>query len=132
MKNIIIEKKSKKITGTYHGQCFEIELTSKNDNLGTLADEEVMEVLEYFENEKKNEQSMLNVEIGTNIQVSIEEGHESIEYTLKVTSIDEEFVDDDGNYCCIAYGNGVSEEDESLAEEFTHRIEPSNFVKVLN
>ena len=74
---------------------------------------------------------MLSIEVGSEVVVSIEEGHCYDEYTLKVNCIDEEGIDDVGNYYCIAFGTGVSEDDKEMEEDYTCRIEPLNFVGVV-
>lgn len=131
MRNIIIEKKSKEIIeGTYYGQLFKIDLTTKEDRKSVLTNEEVLEVIEDFKSQKEDNQ-MLNLEIGSKVRVMIEEGHCLVEYDLKVDSIEEEGVDDEGNYYCVAFGTGITEEDEEMAEDYTHRIDSMSFGKII-
>lgn len=132
MRNIIIEKKSKEIIeGKYYGQAFQIDLALKKDCYHILTDDEVQEVIEDFKSQKEDNQ-MLSLEIGSKVRVMIEEGHCLIEYDLKVDSIEEEGVDDEGNYYCVAFGIGITEEDEEMAEEYTHRIDSMCFGKIIS
>lgn len=131
MRNIIIEKKSKEIIeGKYYGQSFQIDLALKKDCYHILTDDEVQEVIEDFKSQKEDNQ-MLSLEIGSKVRVMIEEGHCLIEYDLKVDSIEEEGVDDEGNYYCVAFGTGITEEDEEMAEDYTHRIDSMSFGKII-
>lgn len=91
----------------------------------------MQEVIEDFKSQKEDNQ-MLNLEIGSKVRVMIEEGHCLIEYDLKVDSIEEEGVDDEGNYYCEAFGIGITEEDEEMAEEYTHRIDSMCFGKIIS
>lgn len=132
MKQIIFENKYKNgIKGLYHGQCFDIDLRLKEDKLNVLTNDEVEEVTKAFNEESKSQSSMLSIEIGCFVRLNVIEGGDIFEYELEVTSIDEQGYDDEGNYFCIAYGNGITKADEEMAEEYTHRIEPSNFALVL-
>lgn len=132
MKNIIFENKyNGGIKGLYHGQCYDIDFKTKKDLLNILSDDEVEEVITAYDNEYINSCSMLGLEVGSFVRVNMFEGGDIFEYELEVTSIDEQGYDDNGNYYCVAYGEGLSRSDKELAEEFTSRIEPLNFAGIL-
>lgn len=132
MKNIIFETKhAEGIRGLYHGQPYKINFDSRQDLLEVLTDNEVEEVLKEFDTESVSSSSMLGIDIGSFVRINIFEGGDIFEYELEVTSIEEQGYDDEGNYFCIAYGDGITKADEEMAEEFTHRIEPSNFAGIL-
>lgn len=132
MKQVIFENKyNHGVKGLYHGQCFDIDFNLNKDLLNVLTDDEVEEVINAFNEEVAKQSSMLGIEIGSFIRVNIFEGGDIFEYELEVTSIDEQGYDDEGNYFCVAYGVGITKADEEMAEEFTHRIEPSNFALIL-
>ena len=68
---------------------------------------------------------MKNLQVGNIIEVLEKLGHAKIYYQLQVnevTSIDE---------VTIAFGNGIDETHEKLANQFTHRVDSSNFNKVI-
>lgn len=132
MKNIIFETKHKEgIRGLYHGQPYKIDFKTKSDLLEVLSDDEVEEVLKEYDTEVVNPSFMLGIEIGSFVKVNIFEGGDIFEYELEVTSIEEQGYDDEGNYFCVAYGEGLTDADKELAEEFTHRIDSSNFASIL-
>jgi hypothetical protein len=70
--------------------------------------------------------TMKDIEIGDIVEVAIEEGHVIFRYKLKVTDIE---IGDENEI--ITYGEGITKEHEDLAEEFTHRIDWSNFYKIV-
>lgn len=132
MKNIIINFKSNRIIkGTYYGQPFSINLNTKEDDLGILANDEEKEVISFFEEKSLDKSSMIGLNIGSIVKVVPTEGGEFFQYELKVTSIEEQGSDEDGNYFCVAYGEGVTSVDKKLAEDFTSRIEPLNFGSII-
>lgn len=132
MKKIIFENKYETgIKGLYYGQPYNIDFNLKQDLLKVLTDDEVEEVLDIFYKEKYGFSSMIGIDIGTFVTVNLFEGGEIIEYNIEVRSIEEQGYDDEGNYYCIAYGVGVTEADEEMAEKYTHRLEPSNFASIL-
>lgn len=132
MKEIVFESKHKEgVKGLYNGQPYHIDFNLNKDILGMLSSDEVKEVIDAFDKEITNPSSMLGINIGSFVRVNIFEGGDIFQYELEVMSIDEQGFDDEGNYFCVAYGVGITKSDEELAEEFTHRIEQSNFTTVL-
>lgn len=73
-------------------------------------------------------EGMESIKIGNIVEVAIEEGHELFYYQLLVEGI--EVYEEEKEI--VAYGVGINEEHEELAEEFTHRIDASNFVRIVN
>lgn len=132
MNNIIFEfKNNNGIKGLYNGQPFDIDFETNTDKLNMLTTNEVEEVITEFKKESVNPSSMLSVEVGAIVRVSIFEGGEIFEYDLNVTSIEEQGFDDEGNYYCVADGYPIDKESRELAEEFTSRIDSSNFAFVM-
>lgn len=131
MIDIIIKNQTKEyIGGTYFGQPYKINLNTQKDELSMLLDEESKEVINSL-NEQAKENNMLLIKEGTIVRVCVEEGHDIFEYNLKIKSIEEECNDDNGNYCCVAFGVGITEEDEECAEELTHMVDSMNFCRII-
>ena len=131
MENIIINSRERNyIQGLYHGQPYKVSLTDKKDILGMLSDREAVEVLEKLYLQEKHN-PMLLVRPGSIVRISIEEGHMLFEYDLVIQNIEEEYVDDNGNYGCTAFGIGIREEDEELANEYTHMVDSTNLVSII-
>lgn len=76
-------------------------------------------------------QEMEQIKKGNVVEVFAEEGHDLFYYALVVEEIEvnEEIK---GEKEIVAYGKGINDENEEAAEEFTHRIDASNFVQVMS
>jgi len=68
---------------------------------------------------------MKNLKVGNIVEVMKKLGHAIIYYQLEVNEIKN--IDED----VIVYGNGIDEDHEKLAIQFTNRIDTSNFIKVI-
>lgn len=71
-----------------------------------------------------------DVRVGDTVQVREEEGHVTTCYCLKITDIEVCELDEEGTI--VLFGEGVTEEDEEFAEEFTHRVDAENYDGVVN
>ena len=79
----------------------------------------------------ENDTNINNMKVGDMVVCGIELGHDYIEYTMIVETLDKaDFEeDDDGILWPVAFGVGATEEDEEFAdEEAGHRIDGTNFV----
>lgn len=131
MMNIIIKNKTDNyVSGTYFGQSYKINFQTKQDEFEVLTNEESQEVLNSLVEQSK-ENIMLLIKLGSIVRVQEEEGHVISEYDLKIESIEEELNDEEGTYFCTAYGSGVTEEDEELADDFTHMVTYMNLLKII-
>ncbi|MBG9732245.1 hypothetical protein ABD87_22740 [Lysinibacillus sphaericus] len=68
---------------------------------------------------------MKNIKVGNIVEVMKKVGNGIIYYQLEVNEV--KAIDKD----VIAYGNGIDANHEKLANQFTHKIDSSNFNKVI-
>ena len=83
---------------------------------------------------KENDTNINNIKVGDHVICWVDDCHLYIEYSMIVTSVNEDDFeeDDEGNKHVVAFGEGLTEDDKEFIEEIgTSRIDGSNFVCIV-